>query len=33
MCRLEEIGHEFSGVGCEGQFRQEDQESTSILQV
>ena len=26
MCRLEEVGCEFSGVGCDGQFRREDQE-------
>ena len=26
MCRLEEVGCEFSGVGCEGQFIREDQE-------
>ena len=26
MCRLEEVGCEFSGVGCEGRFRREDQE-------
>ena len=26
MCRLEEIGCEFSGVGCDGRFRREDQE-------
>ena len=26
MCRLEEVGCEFSGVGCDGRFRQEDQE-------
>ena len=26
MCRLEEVGCEFSGVGCEDQFRREDQE-------
>ena len=25
-CRLEEVGCEFSGVGCEGRFRREDQE-------
>ena len=26
MCRLEEVGCEFSGVGCDGLFRREDQE-------
>ena len=26
MCRLEEVGCEFSGVGCDGRFRREDQE-------
>ena len=26
MCRLEEVGCEFSGVGCNGLFRREDQE-------
>ena len=26
MCRLEEVWCEFSGVGCDGRFRQEDQE-------
>ena len=26
MCRLEEVGCEFSGVGCEGRFIREDQE-------
>ena len=26
MCRLEEIGCEFSGVGCDGRFSREDQE-------
>ena len=26
MCRLEEVGCEFSGVGCDGHFRREDQE-------
>ena len=26
MCRLEEVECEFSGVGCEGRFRREDQE-------
>ena len=26
MCRLEEIGCEFSGVGCDDRFRREDQE-------
>ena len=26
MCRLEAVGCEFSSVGCEGQFRREDQE-------
>ena len=26
MCRLEEVGCEFSGVGCDGQFIREDQE-------
>ena len=26
MCRLEEVGCEFSGVGCDDQFRREDQE-------
>ena len=26
MCRLEEVGCEFSGVGCEGRFVREDQE-------
>ena len=26
MCRLEEVGCEFSGVGCEGRFKREDQE-------
>ena len=26
MCRLEEIGCKFSGVGCDGRFRREDQE-------
>ena len=26
MCRLEEVECEFSGVGCDGQFRREDQE-------
>ena len=26
MCRLEEIGCDFSGVGCDGWFRREDQE-------
>ena len=26
MCRLEEVGCEFRGVGCDGRFRREDQE-------
>ena len=26
MCRLEEVGCEFSGVGCDGRFIREDQE-------
>ena len=26
MCRLQEVGCEFSGVGCDGRFRREDQE-------
>ena len=26
MCRLQEVGCEFSGVGCDGWFRREDQE-------
>ena len=26
MCRLEEVGCEFSGVGCDGRFKREDQE-------
>ena len=26
MCRLEAVGCDFSSVGCEGQFRREDQE-------
>ena len=26
MCRLEKVGCEFSGVGCDGRFRREDQE-------
>ena len=26
MCRLEEVGCEFSGAGCDGRFRREDQE-------
>ena len=26
MCRLEEVGCKFSGVGCDGRFRREDQE-------
>ena len=26
MCRLEEVGCEFSGVGCDDRFRREDQE-------
>ena len=26
MCHLEEVGCEFSGVGCDGQFRREEQE-------
>ena len=25
-CRLEEVGCEFSGAGCDGRFRREDQE-------
>ena len=26
MCRLEEVGCEFDGVGCEERFRREEQE-------
>ena len=26
MCRLEEVGCDFSGVGCDGRFIREDQE-------
>ena len=29
MCRLQEVGCEFSGVGCDGRFRREDQEEHS----
>ena len=29
MCRLEEVECEFSGVGCDGEFRREDQEEHS----
>ena len=29
MCRLEEVGCEFSGVGCEEMFRREDQEENT----
>ena len=30
MCRLEEVGCEFSGAGCDGRFRREDQEEHTM---